>query len=117
MLSEGKVTQTYKDIIILLSGPAINFLTAYFYFISENFTPFSVNMILGLFNLLPFTSLDGGAILRNIFEYFEINTSTIMKITAIIVSLVLCTLLIIFNIGNFAVYGIIIFMGICEIIY
>ena len=117
MLSESKVTAISKDIFILLSGPLINLLTAYFYFHTGNYFPFSVNLILGIFNLLPFTSLDGGVILKKLFEHFEIKPDLLIKTIACITVILLLIIFKIYGIYNPAVYGIIIFLGVCELFY
>lgn len=52
----------FKDLIIVLAGPIIN-IVLYFLFLQINM-PFSyINLFLGLFNLLPCASLDGGQFL------------------------------------------------------
>lgn len=117
MLSESKVTKISKDTFILLSGPFINLLTAYFYFHMGNYVPFSANLILGIFNLLPFTSLDGGTILKKLFEYYEINPDILLKITACISVILLCIFFKIYGIYNPMAYVIIIFLGVCEFFY
>ena len=63
MVSECKIKSISTDIFVLLSGPFFNMLSALFYYHLECYTAFSVNLILALFNLLPFSTLDGGAIL------------------------------------------------------
>lgn len=117
MLSESRVTKISKDIFILLSGPIINLLTAYFYFHMGNYVPFSVNLILGIFNLLPFTSLDGGTILKKLFEHYEAKSEILIKIIACITVILLCIFFKIYGIYNPTVYGIIIFLGVCEFFY
>lgn len=49
----------FADLIITLSGPLFNFLSAFvFYFVNE--TMCIVSVLLGVFNLLPLESFDGG---------------------------------------------------------
>jgi len=51
-----------NDVIITLSGPAINLI--FFIFFFNTFKNFAyVNLFVGSFNLLPITSLDGGQLL------------------------------------------------------
>ena len=65
------ISSRYKnDIIIALSGPIVNFalfLTLYINYLtfgSEGILSYSlINLIVGLFNLLPVTGLDGGTVL------------------------------------------------------
>lgn len=116
MLSEGKITGFSKDIFILLCGPAMNFLAAFFYFYMGLYTPFSVNLILGAFNLLPFSALDGGVILQKLFERAEINAN-IIKAIAILSAVGVCIFLVFADVRNFMIYAVIIFLAVCEIIY
>jgi len=80
-----------KEIIILFSGPFFNF--AFFFIsmiISSSLIEFAyLNLALGVFNLLPFSRLDGGSILLIILEniFPEKNTHQIIKIPAIIILL------------------------------
>lgn len=49
----------FADFIITISGPLFNFLTAFlFYFVS--YPMFVISVFIGLFNLLPIESFDGG---------------------------------------------------------
>ncbi|MBO5321988.1 MAG: M50 family metallopeptidase [Clostridia bacterium] len=65
------ISSRYKnDIIVALSGPLVNFalfLTLYVNFLifkNEGILYYSlINLIVGLFNLLPVTGLDGGTVL------------------------------------------------------
>ena len=56
----------FSDICILIAGPFANIVTAFFsiYLSGGSINIFSViNLVLGIFNLLPFSKLDGGCIL------------------------------------------------------
>ena len=60
-----KINSFWNDICILLGGPFANLVTALFsfYIAGGNINIFMlINLILGLFNLLPFSKLDGGLI-------------------------------------------------------
>lgn len=67
-------TRSYgKEIVLSLAGPIANFLTASVFYMLSGFlsaplflTIASVNLLLGLFNLLPVESLDGGKILYSL---------------------------------------------------
>lgn len=63
-----------KDIFILLSGSLFNFLLAVVsYFTSEKLMLFSIiNVLIGCFNLLPFSYFDGGNILK---KFSDSNSS------------------------------------------
>ncbi|MBP0979312.1 MAG: hypothetical protein J6C55_01540 [Oscillospiraceae bacterium] len=54
----------YKDILILLSGSLANFLAAIFFKHNNFIILYFTNIFLGIFNLIPIESLDGGKILN-----------------------------------------------------
>ncbi len=116
MLSEGKITGLSKDIFILLCGPAMNFLAAFFYFYMGLYISFSVNLILGTFNLLPFSTLDGGVVLKKLFERADINEN-IIKAIAVLLAVGVCIFLAFADVRNPMIYAVIIFLAVCEIIY
>ncbi|MBR2040455.1 MAG: M50 family metallopeptidase, partial [Clostridia bacterium] len=68
------ISSRYKnDIIVALSGPLVNFalfLTLYINYLifgNEGILYYSlINLIVGLFNLLPVTGLDGGTVLFSV---------------------------------------------------
>lgn len=117
MVSECKIKSLGSDIFILLSGPFFNIAAAFLYYNSECYTSFSVNLILALFNLLPFSPLDGGAILKKSLEYFCLSADLVIKVTAVLAALAVCILMYSFSVENILVYAVIIFLGVCEIIY
>lgn len=85
------------DVLISLSGPLANlFFVWLFYFITKNDYLFRINLILFLFNILPFNFSDGGRIVKIIIKYFFgfykayiiVNTSGIMISVAILIILI-----------------------------
>ncbi len=98
----------YKnDILVSLSGPAVNLLlfgTLYYNYVCfENRTTlvFSlVNLLIGVFNLLPVKGLDGGTVLFSVLcKHTDINKAclllkfvTVIFATAIIITAVLFTI-------------------------
>lgn len=65
--NENRLNSFYSDMAVLLSGPMANIAIALFLLILNQgcFTSFiAVNIVLGIFNLLPFGSLDGGSVLK-----------------------------------------------------
>ncbi len=115
--TEEKITAISKDIYILLSGPVFNFIAALFYFFAGCYSPFSVNLILGLFNLLPFSNLDGGTILRKILEHFEINPDRPMKIISFVSAIAVISFFYFTNTESLSGYLTIIFLLICDMVY
>ncbi len=102
----GITVKATHEIAISLSGPAINiliFLLSYIVFLltgSEKAINFSVvNLIIGMFNLLPVNGLDGGMVLKKLLEGFVSieKARLILKLTTITVSVVI----IIFGIKTF----------------
>lgn len=59
---ERTVSVLHKEVLITLAGPAANLLM-FLIFININSTFAQINMALGLFNLIPCASLDGGQII------------------------------------------------------
>lgn len=117
MQTESKMLKISSDVLILLLGPAFNFALALFYYLSGCYSPFSVNLILGLFNLLPFTSLDGGAILKKILEYYQLPSDILLKIISIIAAAMVILFFYFTGTGSFTGYLTIIFFAICELMY
>lgn len=115
--TESKIISAVYDVFILLSGPVFNFISAFFYFISGRYSVFSVNLVLGLFNLLPFSNLDGGAVIRKIFEYHEISADSLMKIIAVFSAVFIELFFYFTGTGSFTGYATIIFLLICEFVY
>ncbi|MGN0613319.1 MAG: site-2 protease family protein [Porcipelethomonas sp.] len=114
MESRSSITGVPGDTFVLLAGPFMNFAAAVFYYFSGCYTPFSVNLILGLFNLLPFTSLDGGALIKNLLEYFGVNAERIMKITAVISAAIIFMIFYFTGSGGITSCLTILFLTLCE---
>lgn len=113
----------YQDIFIILGGAIINIilgLIVYFSDIGTNAYIFaSMNIILGLFNLLPYTSFDGGTLILTVAEYFNGDTVEIKKILRIvncILSIALIAFLITNHINNITLVITISYLILIEII-
>lgn len=92
MISSVSLKSHFSDAVILLSGPFINFVAAMIFFSLGMEQSFQINFALGLFNLLPFSNLDGGQLIRNFVESRGINPEWIMKALSLLTALVLLCL-------------------------
>lgn len=117
MISSSALKPIYSEVFVLFAGPFFNFGTALFFYLCGADWAFSVNLILGLFNLLPFSNLDGGAVLRKILEHFELNSNLIMRVIAIISAGIIITLFCIFKTSNITGYITVILLTIYEFCY
>ena len=117
MVSECKIKSLRTDIFILLSGPLFNFAAAFFYFYCECYSAWSVNLILGAFNLLLFSGLDGGAIAEKILVYSGLDSRGIMKIAALLSAAAVCVILYFLSVENILLYAVIIFLAVCQFFY
>lgn len=87
--NKHKLISLPYEIIILAAGPAANLIMYIFLKIigcsSEYFLYF--NLILGIFNLLPFSKLDGGCLIIKISELIKnsFNASHLLKIISFLI--------------------------------
>lgn len=73
LIDKHENTSYFQQIFILLSGPAINIILGIiFAYIPVQWCGLfsKVNIVLGIFNLLPINGLDGGEVLLRTVEYF-----------------------------------------------
>ena len=65
-IENERYLQNYKEVILLLGGSLANFLSAavIYLFLSDLNIFIMTNLILGIFNLFPVDSLDGGKIIN-----------------------------------------------------
>ena len=107
-----------SDILVLISGPAVNLITGgILYFLTGNIELSGLHIILGTFNLLPYRNLDGGAILHIILSYFIIDEKTverIMLIICIIFSILVLIISIYNKIFNITFYAVLIYLIFSE---
>ncbi len=86
-----------NGIFVLLSGPAVNLLLYIIFKMLQIDAPFTMfNLAEGLFNLLPYSMLDGGAVMNLIAEgsIYEKQLNIIYFIIRIITAVVIVALLI-----------------------
>lgn len=114
MISDIGMKPISNEIAVLAAGPVCNFLAALLYFIIGDNRAFSVNFILGLFNLLPFSSLDGGSVMEKILEYNGIFSYTYMRIIALFSAAMIILFFYFTGTGNITGYITLIFLAIYE---
>lgn len=117
MISDSCLKSVSSEIFVLFAGPVFNFAAALFFYLIGADWAFSVNLILGLFNLLPFSNLDGGAVIRKILERFDLNGSLIMKAVAIISAVLIISFFYLFKAGNITGYITIVLLTVYEFCY
>lgn len=114
IFTEKRINSLSKDIFLLLSGPCFNLLAALAYYNSGEYLPYSVNLVLGLYNLLPFSCLDGGCVLGELLEYEGIFSDKPMKIIGVLSGVSVGILLGLWGIGRFEVYVVPAFLCVSE---
>lgn len=68
IIPDNKMLSYKKDIIINLAGCLVNLIIGSILLLIDSFTLLGkLNIIIGVFNLLPFSSFDGGNVLKLIF--------------------------------------------------
>ena len=104
---KNKIRPVYQEIAIILGGATVNLLLGVMVYvgsISTNAQVFaSMNIILGVFNLLPYTSFDGGTLILTIADYFNGNAFEVRKMLRLvncILSVALIAFLLVNNITN-----------------
>ena len=119
MYREGKMCSPLSDMVILISGPAANLFTGalVYFFSGKTGYFFIVNIILGLFNLFPFSALDGGAAADIFYEYHFTGRKcraffSVFNILILFVLIILAGRLPFFNV-SFYITGI--FLSLCEL--
>ncbi|MGN1480470.1 site-2 protease family protein [Porcipelethomonas sp.] len=114
MVSDIGMKPISSELMVLAAGPVFNFLAALLYFITGENSAFSVNFILGLFNLLPFSSLDGGSIIEKILEYNGFFSYKYMRIISLISAVIIISFFCITGTGNITGYITLILLAIYE---
>lgn len=84
---ESRIISYGAEITELFCGPFFNVLFCALFIFTGTSSAAAVNASLAVFNLFPYSSLDGGCILKLIFERHEKNGAVIQKITAVFFSI------------------------------
>ena len=113
----GRINTFSGDMLILLSGPLLNILFSLVYYLNGNYAAFSVNIIMGAYNLLPFSGLDGGAILAEVLNHKGIFSTIVLKTGAVITALGIALLLYYTGRGSIMMYISLTFLVLSEFCY
>lgn len=89
MRRECRLISAGDEAVILLCGPLFNFIFAAGYAVCGMNYAFGINLILGLFNLLPFGSLDGGSIIRVVLGGYGKLCGIVLKLAAVLTGVLL----------------------------
>ena len=89
MRRECRLISAGDEAVILLCGPLFNFIFAAGYAVCDMNSAFGINLILGLFNLLPFGSLDGGSIIRVVLGGYGKLCGIVLKLAAVLTGVLL----------------------------
>lgn len=121
-----KIMPFFKDVLILLGGPLVNFIAFFIAFLfsfknNNDILIFAfMNLTVGIFNLLPFKAFDGGRILDLIFGNFlsiqnASKAAMILKILCVFLIGIFFCFFIINKSGNITLYLTVLYFLVCEI--
>ena len=108
--------------VILCAGAAANLLAAAYFSFAGLPSAAQANLSLGLFNLLPFRSTDGGTLLHLLLEHICILKkpelpAVLMRLICCITACLLCCGLCAAGIRNLSVWGMLIFMFCSDMLH
>ncbi len=103
-----------QELWILLSGPAMNFLSAGILSLTGGAPQLAaLHLLMGLFNLLPYRILDGGSALRCLL-WKHPAALRVLTLCCILLSVTLGALLMVSHIGNPALYAMLAYLTLME---
>lgn len=112
----------YMDIIILIGGSMMNFITAIIIIIiNGDLNVFSLmNIIIGIFNLLPYRNFDGGEILISLIEYYgsenmKYHIDMLIRCAGIIVSSCLAFIFFMLGMSNITLITTIFYLALLSV--
>lgn len=114
MVSDIGMKPFFREICVLLFGPLFNFLAALFYYFSADINAFSINLSLGLFNLLPFSSLDGGSIIEKMLGFVGVEAGNYMRVISVLSAAAIIFFFAVSGTGNITGYMTLILLAIYE---
>lgn len=109
-------TAYWKDLIVSLSGPFVNICIGFAALYGNATELSSVHLALGIFNLLPYPQLDGGAALYACFGIAGMpphRAQHLQTVLALVFSLILFLLLLRYRIYHISLYCVLLYITIC----
>lgn len=108
------------DVAVILGGPAFNLAAALVLHSIATVSPHcqvfaSMNLILGLFNLMPFSNFDGGTFILSVAEYLNADIYKAKKFLKIINCLISVSILTLMLINRF--YNITLFITLFYLVF
>jgi Zn-dependent protease len=112
----------YRDMIILMGGSIMNFIVAIAIIaVGRKINVFSLmNIIIGIFNLLPYRNFDGGEILISLIEYYgsenmKYHTDMLIRFAGIIISVCLAFIFFISGAPNITLAVTILYLALLSV--
>lgn len=93
MQRESRILSIGSELAVLICGPLFNLIFSALYAIYGITDASVINLTLALFNLLPYSSLDGGCIIKGLLERKNLNCNFIQKATAVSFGAIIMALL------------------------
>ena len=116
MEREGRIISLGTELAVLISGPLFNLISATFYSLNGINDAAMVNLSLAIFNLFPYSSLDGGCMIKAVLERKSLNLNIIQKVTAVLSGAVILTVLFLSGNHNITAFVTVILLTADEIL-
>lgn len=115
MERESRIISIGAELAVLISGPLFNLISVVFYSVYGINDAAMVNLTLAVFNLLPYSSLDGGSIVKVILERKSLNVHIIQKVISVSFGIIILIALFLTGRENITAYATIILLTADEI--
>lgn len=93
VIPRGDEMSHKETLFVSIAGPLFNVLLIPFLFILDNEFLNAINLLMIIFNLIPFYPLDGGRIMRASIGFFVKNNTTLQYITFYVACVCFCGLM------------------------
>lgn len=107
-----------QDVLVLLAGPLCNLFMGAGIWLTAGMTPFAMlHLGLGLFNLLPYAQLDGGAVLCALLLAGNVTPRTAEQVRSglcLLLTVVLLWLAICHGVTNLTFYGMLLYLLVTQ---